>query len=158
MMPIVVKLPNGNIVDPIAKAFKRFHYGEAESIHYFYHFFTSSNSRQNITPDNISYPPGKFEFLICGEIELSPEQFTRLMMPVSFQVKQVERNELVYFQADGDEFSYSCEPPGIQMTFNDECTYQKARKIADEVVHNLTIAGFSAELIVLDNSKIYKFE
>jgi hypothetical protein len=28
MMPIVVKLPNGNIYDPIAKTFKRFHYGD----------------------------------------------------------------------------------------------------------------------------------
>lgn len=40
MMPIVVKLPNGNITDPIAKAFKRFHYGESDDIKYFYHVFT----------------------------------------------------------------------------------------------------------------------
>ena len=41
MMPIVVKLPNGNITDPIAKAFKRFHYGEIDNIIYFYQVFTS---------------------------------------------------------------------------------------------------------------------
>ncbi|MGG9961193.1 hypothetical protein [Ferruginibacter sp. SUN106] len=40
MMPIVIQLPNGNIADPIAKAFKRFQYGNAESIRYFYQFFT----------------------------------------------------------------------------------------------------------------------
>jgi len=40
MMPIVVKLPNGNIADPIAKAFKRFHYGNTENIEYFYQVFT----------------------------------------------------------------------------------------------------------------------
>lgn len=41
MMPIVVRLPNGTIADPIAKAFKRFHYGQGEDIRYFYHVFTS---------------------------------------------------------------------------------------------------------------------
>ena len=41
MMPIVVKLPNGNVVDPIAKAFKRFYYGEPDSIMYFYQVFTN---------------------------------------------------------------------------------------------------------------------
>lgn len=40
MMPIVVKLPNGNITDPIAKAFKRFHYGDTDNIKYFYQVFT----------------------------------------------------------------------------------------------------------------------
>jgi len=40
MMPIVVKLPNGNIADPIAKVFKRFHYGDTENIKYFYQVFT----------------------------------------------------------------------------------------------------------------------
>lgn len=41
MMPIVVKLPNGNTVDPIAKAFKRFYYGDIENIQYFYQVFTA---------------------------------------------------------------------------------------------------------------------
>lgn len=44
MMPIVVKLPNGNITDPIAKAFKRFHNGEIDNIQYFYKVFTSSET------------------------------------------------------------------------------------------------------------------
>jgi hypothetical protein len=41
MMPIVIKLPNGNIADPIAKAFKRFHYGDGENIKYFYQVFAT---------------------------------------------------------------------------------------------------------------------
>jgi len=41
MMPIVIKLPNGNIADPIAKAFKRFHYGATDSMVYFYQVFTT---------------------------------------------------------------------------------------------------------------------
>ncbi|WP_447641162.1 MULTISPECIES: hypothetical protein [Chitinophagaceae] len=39
MMPIVIKLPNSNIADPIAKAFKRFHYGNTENVEYFYQVF-----------------------------------------------------------------------------------------------------------------------
>lgn len=102
--------------------------------------------------------PGQFEFLITGDIELTPEQFDNIMLPVSFQTKKVERSGWVYFHADGDEFSYSWEPPGIQMTFNKECTFQKAKQIADEVVQNLNSSGFEAELIVIDNSQVLKFE
>lgn len=40
MMPIVVKLTNGKIADPIAKAFKRFYYGDTENVKYFYQVFT----------------------------------------------------------------------------------------------------------------------
>ena len=45
MMPIVVKLPNGNIADPIAKAFKRFHYGNRENVEYFYQVFTADKTK-----------------------------------------------------------------------------------------------------------------
>ncbi|MDO6432710.1 hypothetical protein Q4E93_19040 [Flavitalea sp. BT771] len=41
MMPLVIKLPNGTITDPIAKAFKRFHFGESDDLKYYYHVFTS---------------------------------------------------------------------------------------------------------------------
>jgi len=41
MMPIVIKLPNDNIAEPIAKAFKRFHYGATEGLVYFYQVFTT---------------------------------------------------------------------------------------------------------------------
>ena len=44
MMPIVVKLPNGNIADPIAKAFKRFHFGDTENVKYFYQVFTTDKT------------------------------------------------------------------------------------------------------------------
>jgi hypothetical protein len=46
MMPIVVKLPNGNTTDPIAKAFKRFYNGDIDSIKYFYRVFTEQNPHQ----------------------------------------------------------------------------------------------------------------
>ena len=40
MMPIVVKLSERTVADPIAKAFKRFYFGESDDIKYFYHAFT----------------------------------------------------------------------------------------------------------------------
>jgi hypothetical protein len=44
MMPIVIKLQNGNTADSIAKAFKRFHYGDSENIKYFYQVFTTDKT------------------------------------------------------------------------------------------------------------------
>ena len=44
MMPLVIKLPNGIITDPIAKAYKRFYNGETDSIPFYYHVFTSEKS------------------------------------------------------------------------------------------------------------------
>lgn len=41
MMPIVVKLQGNTVADPVAKAFKRFHYGQGDSILYFYKVFTA---------------------------------------------------------------------------------------------------------------------
>ena len=43
MMPIVIKLPNGTVCDPIAKAFKRFANGEADNLSYFYQVFTTTD-------------------------------------------------------------------------------------------------------------------
>jgi hypothetical protein len=105
-----------------------------------------------------NFSPGQFEFLITGDIELSPEQFETLMMPTSFEVKKVEKDGWVYFQTSSDEFSYSWEPSGIQMTFNKEATFQKAMQIADEVTRNLNSAGFDAELLVIDDSQVVKFD
>jgi hypothetical protein len=47
-MPIVVKLANGNIADPIAKAFKRFYYGDSDSIKYFYEVFTTKGNNYDL--------------------------------------------------------------------------------------------------------------
>ena len=105
-----------------------------------------------------NYAPGCFEFLIAGDIELTSDQFDNLMMPAFYDIKKVEKNGWVYFQVDSDEYTYSCEPPGIQMTFNKEATFQKAKQIADKIVQNLNRAGFTAELLVIDNSKITRFE
>ncbi len=40
MMPIVIKLQNGTITDPIAKAFKRFYNGNEDNISFYFQVFT----------------------------------------------------------------------------------------------------------------------
>lgn len=43
MMPIVIKLSNGTITDPISKSFKRFHFGAQDDIAYYHQVFTKSS-------------------------------------------------------------------------------------------------------------------
>lgn len=105
-----------------------------------------------------NYLPGKFEFLILGDIELTDAQFYSLMVPRSFAVEKIEKDMGIYFETGGDQFGYSWEPPGIQMVFNKEAPFQKAKQIAEEVVQNLNEAGFRAELMVVDHSKILRFD
>lgn len=43
------------------------------------------------------------------------------------------------------------------MTFNDDITYEKAKRIADEVVININKKGLYVELVFIDRNKIYRF-
>jgi phosphopentomutase len=74
---------------------------------------------------------------------------------VSWQ--KVDRDNCYYYQVEGDEFTYSWEMAGIQMTFNKEISFEKAKQIADEVIDNIKASGQKAELIVLDSSNVYRF-
>lgn len=69
----------------------------------------------------------------------------------------IEKNNWVYYQVGEDEFTYSIEMPGMQMTFNTKMPFEKAKKIAEEVIMNIKGMGQDAELTILDNSKMYKF-
>ncbi len=125
--------------------------------------------RERKTLDNSSQPDesmvdllnstGKdFEFLIRGDIEISSEDFDEVMTPNTYEWRKIERDGWLYFQVCNDEFSYSFEPPGIQMSFNQEITYVKAKAIADEVVLNIEGKGFKPELVVLSSKRVYKFD
>ena len=98
-----------------------------------------------------------FEFLITGNIVISESDFDKIMTPRSFEWIKVSKNGWTYYQIGQDEFSYSWEIPGIQMTFNESMPYQKAKKIADEVVENIKGTGQSAELVTIDKTKVYRF-
>jgi hypothetical protein len=79
-----------------------------------------------------------FEFLITpGDIEIKPEDFDHLMTPDSLPWTKVSKNDCTFYQVGKDEFSYTRETPGIQMSFNAEITFEKARKIVEEVADKL---------------------
>ena len=91
-----------------------------------------------------------FEFLITpGDIEIKAEDFDRVMTPDSIAWNKTTKDEWPYYQVGKDGFSYSFEPPGIQMTFNDEIKFEKAKLIADEVVAKLSkYTGQVIELVI----------
>jgi hypothetical protein len=99
-----------------------------------------------------------FEFLIRGDIHILPEDFDRIMTPNTLECNKVIKNGWVHYQIGNDEYSYSWEIPGIQMTFNKEITFEKAKQIADEVINNIVATGQTPELVVLDNSTISRFD
>lgn len=99
-----------------------------------------------------------FEFLITGEIEIPTDKFNDIMTPKSYPSKLVIHDKEYYYEIDGDRLYYSWEPPGIQMTFNPEISYTKAKQIADEIIKNILATGQQAELLELDSDHLYRFE
>lgn len=108
-------------------------------------------------PDRSKWTGKNFEFLITGDLEITPESHDEIMTPNSFEWIKIEKDNWPYYQVGKDEFSYSWEPPGIQMTFNEDITFQKAKNIADEIMENIHNTGQFAELVILGSRKIYKF-
>jgi len=107
--------------------------------------------------NNSSELTGKdFEFLIVGDINISTN-YDSIMTPNTFEWVKTIKDGWPYYQVGLDEFSYSVEDPGIQMTFNKEIQYKKAKQIADEIIANILETGQKAELVILDKSKVYRF-
>jgi hypothetical protein len=80
-----------------------------------------------------------FEFLITpGDLEIKAADFDNLMTPDSIPWTKVSKNDCTWYQVGKDEFSYSRSQPGIQMSFNREITFEKARQIVEEVAGKLT--------------------
>jgi hypothetical protein len=109
------------------------------------------------TVDRTAWTGKDFEFLITGDIEIPKDTYDSIMTPNSIEWIKIDKNNWTYYQVGQDEYNYSWEMPGIQMTFNESISYQKAKKIADEVVENIKATGQKAELVVLDKTKVYRF-
>ncbi|MBF4986009.1 hypothetical protein FNJ87_17305 [Nonlabens mediterrranea] len=107
--------------------------------------------------DRTNWTGENFEFLITGEIEILEEDYDRIMTPNSYEWKKVIKDEWPFYVVGEDEFSFSWEMPGIQFTFNQEVKYEKAKKIADEIIENINSIGQKAKLLTLESNKIYKF-
>jgi hypothetical protein len=69
-----------------------------------------------------------FEFIITGDMDISADNYDNLMTPNSFEWTKINKNDWTYYQVGQDEYSYSWEMPGIQMTFNESIPFQKAKK------------------------------
>lgn len=108
-------------------------------------------------PNQSKWTGKDFEFLITGDLEISNENHDEIMTPNSFDWNKIEKDNWTYYQVGLDEFSYSWEPSGIQMTFSDDITFQKAKNIADEIMGNIQRTGQLAELVILESGKAYKF-
>ncbi|TLF39172.1 hypothetical protein [Maribacter aurantiacus] len=116
----------------------------------------SKTNTENI--DRTNWTGENFEFLITGVDEISNEEYDRIMTPNSFEWKKVIKDDWPFYVVGEDEFSFSWEIPGIQFTFNKEVKYEKAKKIADEIIENINSIGQKAELIILEKNKVYRFE
>jgi len=117
---------------------------------------TESNHVSQIV-DRTNWTGENFEFLITGDIEIPEKNYDQIMTPNSFEWEKVIKDEWPFYTVGEDEFSFSWEISGIQFTFNKEVKYQKAKKIADEIIENLNSIGQKAELLTLESNKIYKF-
>ena len=107
--------------------------------------------RKNWTGEN-------FEFLITGDVEVPSSNYDDIMTPNSFAWEKTTKNDWTYYKVGQDEFSFSWEMPGIQFTFNKEVKFEKAKKIADEIIDNLRSNGQKAELVILEKGKVYRFK
>lgn len=105
--------------------------------------------------DRSAWTGADFEFLFIGNIEVLPD-FDNMMTPNSLKWKKISRGNWDYYQVGEDEFSYSFEDTGIQMTFNSEILFEKAKKIADEVILNIIDTGQHAELLILNKRNVNK--
>ena len=99
-----------------------------------------------------------FEFLITGELEIPESKHDEIMTPNSYAWSKVNRDGWYYYEVGTDSFSYSWEPPGIQMAFNKEIPYPKAKQMADEIISNILATGQQAELIELRSDQVYGFD
>lgn len=107
--------------------------------------------------DRSNWTGQDFEFLIVGNINVFAD-FDNIMTPNSFEWSKTVKNDCQYYQIGPDEFSYSIEEPGIQMSFNNEIAFKKAKKIVDEVIENINATGQVAELLILDNKQTHRLD
>jgi hypothetical protein len=126
-------------------------------------FWKMKVTNKSVTPtgdneDRSQWTGKDFEFLITGDVDIPAAEYDQIMTPNTFQWEKVNRGDWYYYQVGEDEFNYSWEMPGIQMTFNKEIKFEKAKRIAEEVISNIKASGQEAQLVVLNRSTVYRFD
>lgn len=122
--------------------------------------FTEQDKFLPNTPIDISKITGNdFEFLLTpSDLEIEENNFDNLMTPDSISWTKISKDGWNYYQVGEDEFYYSWELPGIQMCFNNEITYSKAKQIADEVAVKLTLhCSKKVEVQCISKNKVIRF-
>lgn len=112
----------------------------------------------DVNEDRSQWTGKDFEFLIIGDVDIPAADYDRIMTPNTFEWKKVNRDDWYYYQVGEDEFTYSWEMPGIQMTFNKEISFEKAKQIADEIICNIKATGQEAKLVISNSSTVYRFD
>ena len=107
------------------------------------------------TVDKSKWTGNDFDLLITGNIQLPEDEYDKIMTPNSFPWNKVTLAKWAMYNVEQDSFCFSKDIHGIQMSFNETISYQKARRIADEIIENIKATGQKADLLVLGKPKIY---
>ena len=80
-----------------------------------------------------------FEFTIVhpDDFSIDGDTFDKLMTPDDMEWLKVQKDGWESYRVGHDEFSYSWEPPGLQMTFSENFPFVKAKQIVEQVVEKL---------------------
>ena len=98
-----------------------------------------------------------FEFLLEGDFSFKDSEFDLIMTPDSLKWEKIYRNDWAYYKVGNDQFSYSLEPPGYQMTFNEEISFDKALIIAKEIINKIKQKKKKVKLVVFKSGDIYSY-
>ena len=132
-------------------------------IHYMklFSFFTKKN-KPNTFLDPIPDSVDKFEWtgsdfylLITGATQIEKGSYDTLMTPKTFEWSRISQIKWPIYRVGEDEYSFSFEKNGIEITFCESVRFNKAKQIGDEIVEKLCSTGQIVNLYVMAKPKIY---
>jgi hypothetical protein len=86
---------------------------------------------------NTEFAGKDFTFLITGDINIAPADYDALLTPDAMPWTKVDKDNHTWYQVGKDAFCYAQEAKGIQMSFNAEIKFEKARQIVEAVASKL---------------------
>jgi hypothetical protein len=107
------------------------------------------------TVDKSKWTGKDFDFLITGNLRIPQDEYDNIMTPNSLDWNKVSIAKWSIYYVGPDTFCFFKDMHGIQMSFNETITYQKAKRITDEIIDNIKSTGQTADLIVLAKPDIY---
>jgi hypothetical protein len=111
-----------------------------------------------IVPDSVdksSWTGKDFYFLITGMVQLQKEEYDKIMTPTTFEWSRLSTKWPIY-NVGKDEYGFSFEKSGIEMTFSEKIEFSKAKQIANEIIENICSTGQKVELHVVVITRVYR--